>query len=90
MHIYCRHHRNQPAALGGSDAIQAELREGPGRTPAAGRSRTEEKQRKKEEKATLRKAQREAAVAPNPDEPAVRSEASPDAKLRGMLDEREP
>src|SRR5215468_2870809 len=56
----------------------------------AARSRTEEKQRKKEEKATLRKAQREAAVAPNPDEPAVRSEASPDAKLRGMLDEREP
>ena len=41
----------------------------------AARSRTEEKQRKKEEKATLRKAQREAAVAPSPDEPTVRSEA---------------
>jgi hypothetical protein len=56
----------------------------------AARSRTEEKQRKKEEKATLRKAQREAAVAPSPDEPTVRSEAPPDAKLRGIPDEREP
>jgi hypothetical protein len=43
----------------------------------AARSRTEEKQRKKEEKATLRKAQREAAVDPSPDEPTVPSERHP-------------
>ena len=45
----------------------------------AARARTEEKQRKKDEKAALRKAQREAEGISSPDEPAAPHEAPPGA-----------
>jgi hypothetical protein len=56
----------------------------------AARARSEEKQRKRDEKAALRKAQREAAAVRGPDEPTGGPESPPDARLRETPDEREP
>ena len=56
----------------------------------AARARSEEKQRKKDEKAALRKAQREAEGISSPDEPAAPHEALPDDRPGETPDEREP
>ena len=56
----------------------------------AARAKSEEKQRKKEEKAALRKAQRDAAEGLGPDEPAAGLEAPPDDRLRDIRNEVTP
>jgi hypothetical protein len=56
----------------------------------AARAKSEEKQRKKEEKAALRKAQRDAAEGLGPDDPAAGLEAPPDARPHDTPDKHEP